>query len=807
MYVCKSIVILMTFICSVAFGSEQLIIDSFEYAESSEAQDVWKPQAESPPVGLTSHITPNGKKALLLQCDFSRKPDRCYWDREVKLDLSRFGKFSLNVYVKDPQAVRNGTIYLQSGNGWFSGSLTVASEGWQRVSIWKSDFRIEDSPSGWDQINRIRLSFWNANDTDTIVAVDDFEAVADEIMIVLGDLTIRKKSSEARSVQQYAGLMAETLEKLGLEFGVVNDTDVESGALSGCKLALFPHNPDTSEKEIKAIERFVKSGGKIMLFYSLPERLAKLMGLENTGWVRAEYPGQFSSIRLKPEAVIGSPEMIIQGSPHTRTVKSASPETKIIGEWTDTEGKKTGVPAITFHPNGTFMGHVLMPNDTINKSQMLLAIFGKLVPDMRQSLARAALRNVGKQAGFDSFNEASGFIASNSAAVSETQRAEALEHLAESKKLLIHAEQMSEDNQYGEALKTMRKATEEFQEAFFRSFPSRKGEFRALWCHSAFGIPGWDWDKAIEQIKTNGFNAIVPNMLWGGLAYYPSEVLPVAEEVKEKGDQIDQCLKACRKYGVQIHVWKVNWNLSRAPEEFVKRLRREGRLQRDREGNELRWLCPSDPKNYKLELDSMLEVVRKYDVDGVHFDYIRYPNINSCYCSDCRERFEKSSGVKVKNWPEDVINGAHAEEFVNWKCGNITKLVKAVSEQARKINPKIKISAAVFRDYPRCRQNVGQDWKVWIESGYLDFVCPMDYTADNDQFGNWVDNQIAVVNKKVPLYPGIGASAPGLPPEQVAMQIHQARKLGVDGFIIFNYGLSVARDVLPALSKGLTKME
>jgi hypothetical protein len=39
------------------------------------------------------------------------------------------------------------------------------------------------------------------------------------------------------------------------------------------------------------------------------------------------------------------------------------------------------------------------------------------------------------------------------------------------------------------------------------------------------------------------------------------------------------------------------------------------------------------------------------------------------------------------------------------------------------------------------------------------------------------------------------------------MQIQAAQKLGVDGFIIFNYDLSVAKDVLPALSKGLTKME
>jgi uncharacterized lipoprotein YddW (UPF0748 family) len=293
-------------------------------------------------------------------------------------------------------------------------------------------------------------------------------------------------------------------------------------------------------------------------------------------------------------------------------------------------------------------------------------------------------------------------------------------------------------------------------------------------------------------------------MLWAGVAYYPSEVLPVAEEVEQKGDQIAQCLEACREHGIQIHVWKVNWNLSRASAEFVGRMRREGRTQKDRHGNDVEWLCPSHSKNLKLELESMLEVVRKYDVDGVHFDYIRYPNSNACYCTGCRERFEESIGVKVDNWPAGVISGVHTEDFSLWRREQITRLVQAVGEQARKINPDISVSAAVFRDYPRCRQSVGQDWKKWIESGYLDFVCPMDYTANDEHFRNLVISQMEVVNGVIPLYPGIGASAPGLPPEQVAMQMHIARNLGADGLIIFNYSLSVATEILPALSKGIT---
>ena len=57
---------------------------------------------------------------------------------------------------------------------------------------------------------------------------------------------------------------------------------------------------------------------------------------------------------------------------------------------------------------------------------------------------------------------------------------------------------------------------------------------------------------------------------------------------------------------------------------------------------------------------------------------------------------------------------------------------------------------------------------------------------------------------RVPLYPGIGASAPGLAPEETAMQIHRARELGARGFIVFNYDRAVADEHLPALRTGVT---
>ena len=139
-------------------------------------------------------------------------------------------------------------------------------------------------------------------------------------------------------------------------------------------------------------------------------------------------------------------------------------------------------------------------------------------------------------------------------------------------------------------------------------------------------------------------------------------------------------MAACKKYGLEVHVWKVNHNLSTAPRDFVSKLRQAHRLQVSNSGQTMNWLCPSHPDNFKLEVDSMLEVAQKYDVDGLHFDYIRYPDSNYCYCDGCRQRFEAEHG-KVAHWPSDCYSGERKAEYRTWRCEQITRLVEAVSHR------------------------------------------------------------------------------------------------------------------------------
>jgi uncharacterized lipoprotein YddW (UPF0748 family) len=340
-----------------------------------------------------------------------------------------------------------------------------------------------------------------------------------------------------------------------------------------------------------------------------------------------------------------------------------------------------------------------------------------------------------------------------------------------------------------------------------RSLPNKPGELRFWWEHAGTGAYPGDWDRTMKELKACGFNAVIPNMLWGGLAHYDSKLLPRSKTFDQYGDQIEQAVRAGKKHGIEVHVWKVNFNCSNAPREFIDSMRQSGRTQVKFDGTPGNWLCPSHPENRQLEWESMVEVVKNYDVDGIHFDYIRYPDSEHCYCNGCKERFEKHIGETLANFPQATRTEQWRSKFDDWRCDQITALVADVHREAKRVKPSIKISAAVFPKYPECRTWVLQDWHVWIDKGYLDFLCPMDYSASASTFDAYVEAQMEFAAGRIPVYPGIGATATNiaLTPDQVATQIMVARKHGALGFTIFNLNRETLEKIPPVLRLGPTK--
>jgi len=105
-----------------------------------------------------------------------------------------------------------------------------------------------------------------------------------------------------------------------------------------------------------------------------------------------------------------------------------------------------------------------------------------------------------------------------------------------------------------------------------------------------------------------------------------------------------------------------------------------------------------------LKIDAMSRSRQKYDVDGVHFDYIRYPDREHCFCGGCRKRFEEYAGMEMTSWPMQIRQDETIERrWQQFRRQQITDVVAAVAEQARQVRPGVKISAA----YPQLGGGAG----------------------------------------------------------------------------------------------------
>jgi uncharacterized lipoprotein YddW (UPF0748 family) len=578
---------------------------------------------------------------------------------------------------------------------------------------------------------------------------------------------------EGASAVTYMNTVRQALDTVGVRYTVVNDLTVETGGLGCYDIAVFPYNFAVSEEEEEAIEAYVNAGGKVVIFYSISQRIAGLLGFR----VGERKEGDFYALLLRAERLRGLPGQIAQGSWNIRPIESPAPDAEIIGQWAGADGKPLDEPGLLISPRGAYLGHVLTEGDYYHKGRMLLAVLGELSPRVWSDATAGALGSAA-----DVVDEIERKVL---ARPMSDARWRARSALGEVRAGLAEAEGLASQGKAEAAIEAALAARERATLAYVESAPEREHELRGVWVHEGYGVPGWGWERSIRVLHENGFNAVFANLLWAGIAHYPSEYLPVDARVATEGDQIAECLRWCKEYGVELHVWKVNYNLQNAPPEFVDRLRTEGRLQRHADGSEVLWLCPSDPRNFALERDSMLEVVRRYDVDGIHFDYIRYPHGEACYCDGCRERFPRDTGADVVTWPDDVLSDPLMSQYAQWRRDQITRLVGAVAEGARRIRPGTMISAAVF-SWPGAINWANQDWRHWIDEGLLDFVCPMNYTTSREELERMVVGEVNIVAGRIPLYIGIGEFIIAETHDLID-QFESARGLGADGFVCFSY--------------------
>ena len=785
------------FILSTEVGATTRVLDDFAFPSVQQARHVWVAQGESPAVaGSSGH-------SLTFALPFDSDQDRAFWDRPITLDLSQFDTIELDLTCDQPESMRSLAIYFKSGDGWYIWNRPLRSTGRQTVRMMRAEFQTEGTPAGWHQIERIRISPWRGAPISATLTVHQLRASSPSILILRHDQGPPDERAVARRASQR---ISQWLDDVNLSHAISDESTLTSARLHQTRILILPYNPTLPTSARALIRTYINRGGKVMALYSSDAELATWLGFRLGPYQAAESPGRWSAIRFQSPQEYRTPQVVYQDSWNIRAVHPATPSARVIAEWLDASGARTGDPAWTVSAQGLWMSHILLQGDDDNKRFMIAALLAHLHPPIWRELALTQSQRSGRVGPYPDFQSAVRALRSSARRHPARADIERSIHLATEQQRRM--QQRISQGQYAAAVDISRALRRNLVDAYARTQWSQSPEWRAVWDHRGTGLYPGDWERTARLLTSHGINAVLANVLWGGLAHYNSDVLPRSATVRMHGDQLELSTQAGQRHQLAVHAWIVCWDLTGAPPEFMDRMRQEGRLIQRADGSEMRWLNPAHPANVQLMVDSLVEVANRYPVQGIHLDYIRYPDRNACYAPFTRQRFEEWLGRSVPNWPADAQpSGSLDAQFRRFRADQITLAVRAVHRAIRRQHPDLTLSAAVWGGYPAVVDSIGQDWPVWLERGYLDFVTPMNYASDYAAFMQLTRNQMQLPQAQNRIRPGIGVTAAEsqLSADQVIRQILGARSLGATGWVLFDLNNTLRAETLPTLSLGVTR--
>lgn len=308
--------------------------------------------------------------------------------------------------------------------------------------------------------------------------------------------------------------------------------------------------------------------------------------------------------------------------------------------------------------------------------------------------------------------------------------------------------------------------------------------------------------KTFTNAKTANLNVIFFQVRGNGDAFYKSKYEPWSNLLtgklgKDPGwDPLGYAIEVAHQLGLELHAWINTFPAWRGLKDPIKTdpphpyLTHPEWIVCDSAGVPMPKsqhyvsFSPGIPAVHEYIISVVLDIVNSYDIDGIHFDYIRYPEGASAkgYSHDpiSVKRFNSKEGN-----PLDL-------SWDNWQREQLTAFISKAYNAITSIKPSLKISAAVIGNYNDTNWNgyhvVYQDPRRWSELEKIDMIVPMVYygrSEDGLQFPvtikNWKDNYI--LNDRL-LLAGIGVYK--LDWEEFLLEIDDAREVNLDGFTFFS---------------------
>jgi uncharacterized lipoprotein YddW (UPF0748 family) len=340
----------------------------------------------------------------------------------------------------------------------------------------------------------------------------------------------------------------------------------------------------------------------------------------------------------------------------------------------------------------------------------------------------------------------------------------------------------------------------------------------------------------IEDAHALGATDLFVQVHRGGRAWFDSTLADRAPflALRERSgrDTLAELLEAAHAAGLRVHAWVNVLSLSANRNAPILAALGPGAAIVDQQGRSVLdypnldvpppdrryyrmgtpavWLDPAAPGVAERLAATFAELVARYPgLDGLHLDYIRYPDVlpfvpgsrfgvglDLGHGEATRARFRTETGREPPSPPERL---GHANLWDAWRRDKVTELVSKIAVTARAARPGLAMSAAVWSYADRAYLALAQDWRRWLEDGLIDFAVPMAYTVDERLF-RYQAAELAPLGGGGRVWIGVGVWLFASEPAGAVAQLRTARAAGSAGDALFSWD-SIADS--PALREAL----
>ncbi|MFZ1731065.1 MAG: family 10 glycosylhydrolase [Bacteroidota bacterium] len=334
----------------------------------------------------------------------------------------------------------------------------------------------------------------------------------------------------------------------------------------------------------------------------------------------------------------------------------------------------------------------------------------------------------------------------------------------------------------------------------FAECQQMRRELRGVWLTTLLGL---DWPASslrgnvagqkqalrdiLDDLQQRHYNAVFFQVRSRGNAMYRSAYEPWASELtgvlgRDPGwDPLAFAIEECHARGIELHAWfnvcrvwskgdppaSTPVNIARAHPEWVQRF-----------GDDL-WIDPGIPEARAYTVRVAEDMVRNYAMDGLHFDYVRYPD-RGFKDDDTYHRY--GAGKPIDDWRRD----------------NVSAFVREAYRRCIAVRPSLQVGSApigIYKNLPTAkgwegRDAIYQDSRRWLREGYHDYVVPQIYWGLTRRGSN-IDFEALVKDWKSNasgrhVYSGVAAYKENVQP-WLADHVDAARGRGADGVVFFRF--------------------